>query len=535
LEVGPCGAYWRRVADAAPASAGAVMRLADFTLETEPSRLLERLHASAAGQDTDAYFQNLVCVTAFRSHHYAEAVEACNRAGRLDEAYGFRTLAKTLLAMGKTTQGLAQAEQVAAKPGRGRDPKVVFTLGVAQQAAGLEQRAQETWAMGRLRWPENALLRKTLGAKRRTPLEWEEVEQAVEKDATARYLAACGLLYSEIGMNERSSECYRSADARSQGPALAAQLVHLGRTDREHALATALAAVKVNPHVNLISAVAWLYLHGKQLDQAEAWASRALAAEPGDPKATWLMSEICGEQRDYLCLIEYRKRLGAPTHFNVAQYKTGAKAWAEQVAKNGLAAPELDSASLPRPPKIASVVIVPVGDRIPPELFGMQEYLASVFPSVAISVGPLEELQPGSVKTETGQVVWERLAERLRDDPGRIYVLEADLATVDSPFAYSAFDLAHARGAVSLARLRSLVGLARQPGTTWSGGVLAAVQRRARAQMVNAVGKLVGLSFPCQDEQCAMHHAQSVKDFTLGDRPLCARHQEELRASLAER
>jgi predicted Zn-dependent protease len=244
------------------------------------------------------------------------------------------------------------------------------------------------------------------------------------------------------------------------------------------------------------------------------------------------MWEICGQQKDYLCVIEYRKRLGLPTHFNTAQYQDVRKAWKEQAEKNGVAAAEPDSEASPKPPPIGSIVIVPVGDRVAPELQGMAGFLSAQFPGLSIDVAPREELQPGVINTGLQQVVWERLLERLRDDPGRIYLLEDDLTTVDTHFVYSRFDLAHARGAVSLARFRSLVGDAKEAGTTWSGDLLVAVRNRLRAQMVAAVGKLVGLSFPCSSETCAMHERRSVKEFTLGTEVFCPRHAEELKAAL---
>jgi predicted Zn-dependent protease len=162
----------------------------------------------------------------------------------------------------------------------------------------------------------------------------------------------------------------------------------------------------------------------------------------------------------------------------------------------------------------------------------MTQFLEAQFPGLKVTMGPREELQPGVINVNTDQVVWERLLERMRDEPGRIYVLEDDLATLDTRFVYSQLDLAHARGAVSLSRLRSLIGSPTYAGMTWSGGVLAAVRNRLRAQMASAAGKLLGLSFPCSEQSCAMHEHLSVKDFTVGAPAFCPKHQEELKAAL---
>jgi tetratricopeptide (TPR) repeat protein len=477
-----------------------------------------------------AYFEHLRCLSAFRTRRYPQAVTACNLAGELDEALGYRTLVKVLLATGKKSEALAQAKEMAARPGRGRDPKVQLTLGLAQQANGQAQEALATFSLARLRWPHNELLGKALDGPWRSILEWDELEQAADVELAARQLATCGLYYSELGMTERSDLCYRRSEALSNGPALAARLVHLGSNDGPLALAKALEAVKANPHPNLMTATAWLLRRGGKNAEARVWVEKALAVDPDDVKASSLMWEICGDEKDYLCVIDYRKRLGMATHFNVAQYQDARRAWQEQAEKNGLAAPELDSASLPKPPPVSSIVIVPMGDRIAPELAGIAGFLEGQFPGVKFSLGAREELQPGVIKTETQQVIWERLVERLRDEPGRIYVLEDDLTTLDARFVYAAFDLAHARGAVSLARFRDLVGAPREAGTTWSGDLLVAARNRVRTRMAAATGKLLGLSFPCTNESCAMHERRSVKDFVPA--VLCPKHASELQAIL---
>jgi hypothetical protein len=56
-------------------------------------------------------------------------VAACNLADELDESLGYRTLVKVLLATGKKSEALTLIKDLAAKPGRGRDPKAQLTLG----------------------------------------------------------------------------------------------------------------------------------------------------------------------------------------------------------------------------------------------------------------------------------------------------------------------------------------------------------------------------------------------------------------------
>lgn len=75
-------------------------------------------------------------------------------------------------------------------------------------------------------------------------------------------------------------------------------------------------AVKARPHVYLDSAVAWLSLQVGDPEGARHWAAEALARKPRDVKATGVMWSACADEKihDLPCVIEYRKRMGLPTH-----------------------------------------------------------------------------------------------------------------------------------------------------------------------------------------------------------------------------
>jgi hypothetical protein len=208
---------------------------------------------------------------------------------------------------------------------------------------------------------------------------------------------------------------------------------------------------------------------------------------------------LCGEQKDYVCLLQYRKRLGLPTHFDVAEYRDVERAFKEQAVKNGegLAMRELDSASSPKPPPIREVEIIPLGNRMPPEMDHLADFLSTRFPGLNISVGSVEELPRGSCDARRERVIWDELVDKLRDQPGRIYVVEHDLGAYAGGFMYSRFDPAHARSVVSLSRLRSGIGESTSAPTTLEGDMLKAAQNRLRSQMIGAVAKLLGVSHPC--------------------------------------
>jgi predicted Zn-dependent protease len=311
-------------------------------------------------------------------------------------------------------------------------------------------------------------------------------------------------------------------------------------TQPQAALEKALAAVKsaeashTQPSLRLLSATGWLYFKLKKFDEAKVWVKRALDWWDWDPKAMSLMWQICGEQKDYLCVIKYRKQLGLPTHFNVEQYRDVQRAWQEQAIKNGvgLAAQQKASTSSPKPPAVTAVEIVPLAARVPPELTGMAEFLRREFPSLKISVAEREDLPAGAYSIERQQIMWERLIERLREQPGRIYVVEQDLAGYDEGFAFARYDLAKGRGVVSLSRMRSLVGDPTDASATYDDEIRKAVRHRLASELVRGVGKLIGMSFPCSEASCSMQERRSIADFVLHSPSFCPKHEAEMKEAL---
>src|SRR6266851_2912560 len=219
---------------------------------------------------------------------------------------------------------------------------------------------------------------------------------------------------------------------------------------------------------------------------------------------------------------------------NVEQYRDVSKAWKEQAQRNGvgLAAHEPSSQSSAKPPRTEAVVIIPLGGRVAPELDGLSDFLSSRLPGLKVSIGAREDVPREAYKIAREQVIWEELVERLREEPGRLYVMEHDLSSYEGGFSYARFDLAHGRGVVSISRLRSLVGHPTYPETTLDGEVLTAAQNRLRSQVVGAVGKLLGVSFPCSSSSCAMRERRAVTDFVLDGSLLCEKHAKELNVVL---
>jgi tetratricopeptide (TPR) repeat protein len=481
--------YWHEVVRKDPKNFDAAVTAAriDYGLG-DPERALEDLvRVPDVPPVRAAEVHELRCNIYFRMRHFPESIDACKHAGQLDETLGYRTLVKALLVLGKKKEALAQALFLSEQPSRARDPKVQLTVGLAQQMNGQEEQALATWQLARLRWPHDPLIHKALGS-RRQPIEWEVEEIRQEHDRAARDLATCGLYYTELGIKDRADACYNRAERLASGPAQAAALVHLGLTNQPEALAQALEAAKANSHINLVSAVAWLFLRGKNLDQAKSWAAKGLAMDPSDVKSASLMQEICAAQKDYPCVVEYRHGLGLATQLSAAE-ASEASARVKAEAGDHLIAPAPDAG---KPPRLSSLSIVPVGDRVAPELEGMAQFLEGRFPGVKVMLAAREELRPGVFKLDTRQVVWERLLSAVRDEPGRIYVVEDDLTALKAPFVVAQVDLARASAAVSLSRLRTLRGTPAEAGTTLPGKLQIVARDRLRAQTAAAAAKLLG-------------------------------------------
>jgi tetratricopeptide (TPR) repeat protein len=424
-------------------------------------------------------------------------------------------------------------------PGAAYDPSITFFLGLAQQYNGQDQEAHATWNVGLARWPRNELMVKAINGPKRTVYEWTQIERDISDPMQAERLARCGFYYSELGIQDRAADCFRRADARVPGTGLAYELVFLGgdKTKLDEAINKTTAVLAQNPHppAALLTATAWLHLRKGNIPEARRWVLRAFEVNPADVKATSLMWQLCGEGKDYLCVLEYRKRLGLPTHFNQEQYRDATKAWQEQAKRNGvgLAGREPDSTVAPKPPKISTLVIIPLGARVPAELKGIEQLIADELPGVKVSMGPLEDLPAGAYKPEKEFAVWDVLLDRLREEPGRIYVIEEDLVAIDTGFAFTKIDLAHGRAVVSLSRLRSLVGLPTVAGTTLDQSILPAARNRAHAALLEAAAKLSGLSFPCTSEACALREHRAVTDFVLPKPAFCEKHRTEMHEAVA--
>ena len=120
--------------------------------------------------------------------------------------------------------------------------------------------------------------------------------------------ADCGMFYLELGVPERSKACFELADRLQPGISQAYQLVHLAKTKPDVALAQGLEAAKARPEdAYLASAIGWVLFHQQhKLAEAKVWVDKALAIDGNHHKAMSLKWQLCEEEKDWLCVIEYR-------------------------------------------------------------------------------------------------------------------------------------------------------------------------------------------------------------------------------------
>jgi tetratricopeptide (TPR) repeat protein len=261
--------------------------------------------------------ESLRCSMLLQVGRPAEARKACELAVALGNVYAHRDLAMIAADEHKPDEALAHVEALVQRPGADQFSGVILAKGLALDAAGKILDARALWAKEQLTGsPDAALFKRAMLEPHLGASGWERALMADAHEYEGELISDCGHYYLDLGMPDRAEKCFALSERLVKGPAAAQRLVHLGESDPKAALAQALEQVKTNRHVFMLSAIAWLYERNGDPWTARQWANEALAIEPRDVKATGVMWVACGDEKvkDYPCVIEYRKRLGLPTH-----------------------------------------------------------------------------------------------------------------------------------------------------------------------------------------------------------------------------
>lgn len=112
--------------------------------------------------------------------------------------------------------------------------------------------------------------------------------------------------------------------------------------------------------------------------------------------------------------------------------------------------------------------------------------------------------------------------------PGVVAMLENDLTIVGSNWLFGMWSSRTSVGAVSVARFRSEEGPA-EVGAPLSPERLALSKTRFKNQLTSTVAKILGMSFPCEEQQkCVLRFPRTLKEFDAKGGDFCPKHQQEI-------
>jgi len=176
-----------------------------------------------------------------------------------------------------------------------------------------------------------------------------------------------------------------------------------------------------------------------------------------------------------------------------------------------------------RAPAVWSFTIVPMGSGPFPETVGLVETLARRFPGLSFKVAPVVAL-PEKVINEHGEVRPEVLASLLTPRAGYLALIDRSIphSVTWGEFPYGYLDSATGSGVASVFRYRQ-----------WAAGSDASRAHAWTHNLVTAtVGMMLGLSWPCRREVCALRPARGPEEHDQVRGDLCERHQKELQEVL---
>ncbi|WAM28292.1 hypothetical protein [Myxococcus sp. NMCA1] len=194
-----------------------------------------------------------------------------------------------------------------------------------------------------------------------------------------------------------------------------------------------------------------------------------------------------------------------------------------------------DSSTVPKPPPIKRVELVPLGNRVPAELDGIVTVLAERFPGLDIRLKGIQPLPDGTYSKRREQVIWDELLPKLPTAQGTLYVINEDLGANGANFMYAIYDLPTARAVASVSRMRSLEGLSMPPDTRLEGEALELARFRLQNQLTSSIAKLMGMSFPCHAPVCVLRAPVRIQHIDLKSTHFCAKHKAEFAKLAKER
>lgn len=317
-------------------------------------------------------------------------------------------------------------------------------------------------------------------------------------------------VYRALDMSREVESRLEAADRRDPGAGLTERLAQQAVRDEGAALAAAQELLKTSRHPHLLALVA-MGTAARDPAAARVLIDEARAADLGNPWVNRALSLLCARAEDLTCFegALVRSSGGDPRAETGSHYAT-----------------QLPSSLRPFPPvRITRFVIAPRAEGDMPELAGLAPVLQARFPGVPITLGnpertPDEWLILGGTMVDLEAIV----DNPVPDEAPTVFVLDRDGAVSGGNWRYGLHQ--EARGAVSVARFRSPRGAPVLPSLTPPGGERSKV--RLQNQLTSTMGKMLGMSAPCQEEKCVLRFPRNMDGFDAKGGEFCAAHKAEL-------
>lgn len=317
-------------------------------------------------------------------------------------------------------------------------------------------------------------------------------------------------VYRALGMAREVESRIEAADQRDPGAGLAERLVQQSATNQDAAVAEAQKLLKTSRHPHLLVLVA-LGTMEKDPAAARTLLDEARAADPGNPWVNRALSLACARSEDLAC-------------FEAAMARSAARDPREELGSYH--ANQLPSSLLPFPPvRITRFVIAPRTEGELPELEGIVPVLQARFPRIPIALAaqertPNDWLILGGTMVDLEAVV----NNPVPGEAPTVFVLDRDGAVGGGYWRYGLHQAG--RGAVSVARFRSPDGAPVLPGGAPGGGERS--KARLQNQLTSTMGKMLGMSAPCQEQKCVLRFPRFMEEFDAKGGEFCPAHKAEL-------
>jgi predicted Zn-dependent protease/tetratricopeptide (TPR) repeat protein len=351
----------------------------------------------------------------------------------------------------------------------------------------------------------------------------EQVTDDIERWWTrfnANTLVRVSRRYRLMGMNTAVDARLEAAETLDPGAGLAERLAQQAVTDEPAAVADALSALKTMLHPNLF-AIAAAGTIAKSPDEGRRLLKEGLTLDPGNLYLNELAAWDAARRKDRVAfLAAFARTMWVTGRFQPARIPTLSTSTSR-----------IDD---PFPRHVSEIVLVAYAEGPMPELLGLVETLSSRFPGVRFHLAESRSVPPRWVGRNGRQINGSlALEDDLAQGAIAVALVDRDMWLNKWKFAFGGLTDSTHQGMVSVSRLRHEDGSPTEPGDVPSGDDLRRSRARLQNQVTSVIGRLIGLSAPCENEErCVLWAAPDVHALDEKGGEFCAKHRAELRTLL---